>query len=158
MHKIPSFTIDHNKLVKGVYISRQDNVGDNIVTTYDLRMKNPNREPVIDIPALHAIEHLGATFLRNDNQWKDRVIYFGPMGCRTGNYLILNGDYTPLEIKDLLVGLFDFMSTYEGEIPGATPKDCGNYQSMDLNMAKYESKNYLENVLKKLKKENTTYP
>lgn len=158
MDKIPSFTVDHNKLVRGVYVSRLDKVGNEIITTFDIRMKEPNREPVIDIPALHTIEHLGATFLRNNEQWKDRVIYFGPMGCRTGNYLILAGDVKPLDIQDLLIELYGFMANYTEEIPGATAKDCGNYQSMDLNMAKLESKKFLDEVLRKLDKTNTVYP
>lgn len=158
MDKIPSFTVDHNKLVRGVYISRQDRVGSEIVTTFDIRMKDPNREPVIDVPALHTMEHLGATFLRNHDQWKDRVIYFGPMGCRTGNYLILTGDLKPLDIKDLLTELYDFMAKYTEEIPGATAKDCGNYLSMDLPMCRYESQKYLDEVITKLSDINTVYP
>ncbi|MBN2618998.1 MAG: S-ribosylhomocysteine lyase [Spirochaetales bacterium] len=157
MEKIPSFTVDHNKLLKGVYVSRQDRVGKEILTTFDIRMKRPNLEPVIDVPALHTIEHLGATFLRNNSEWKDRVIYFGPMGCRTGNYLILAGDLSPIDIQSLLIDLFQFMAEYNDVIPGASPKDCGNYQSMDLNMANYESKLFL-NTLKNLNKENTIYP
>ena len=157
MEKIPSFTVDHNKLLPGVYISRQDRVGQEIVTTFDIRMKRPNLEPVLDVPAIHTIEHLAATYLRNHKQWKDKVIYFGPMGCRTGNYLILNGDLKPLDIQPLLIELFDFMSKYSGEIPGATAKDCGNYLSMDLPMAKYESKAFLE-ILNNLSDKNTVYP
>lgn len=158
MDKIPSFTVDHNKLVKGVYTSRQDRVGQEIITTFDIRMKNPNREPVIDVPALHTMEHLGATFLRNSPEWKDRVIYFGPMGCRTGNYLILAGDLKPLDIKDLLIDLYTFMAEYNDEIPGATAKDCGNYLSMDLPMSIYESKKFLNEVLLDLSEINTVYP
>lgn len=158
MDKIPSFTIDHNKLFRGVYLSRQDRVGNEIISTFDIRMKNPNREPVIDVPALHTMEHLGATFLRNHKNWKDKVIYFGPMGCRTGNYLILAGDIKPLHIKDLLIELYSFMAEYRGEIPGATAKDCGNYLSMDLPICRYESKIYLDEVLKDLSEINTVYP
>ncbi|MGL1891517.1 MAG: S-ribosylhomocysteine lyase [Spirochaetaceae bacterium] len=157
MDKIPSFTIDHNLLEPGVYVSRQDKIGTEIITTFDLRMKAPNREPVLDVPALHAIEHLAATYLRNNSEWKERVIYFGPMGCRTGNYLILAGDVKPLEIKDLLIELHNFMADYNDEIPGATAKDCGNYLSMNLPMAKYESKKYLD-VLNSLSDKNTLYP
>lgn len=157
MEKIPSFTVDHTKLLCGVYVSRQDRVGNEVVTTFDIRMKRPNMEPVIDVPALHTIEHLGATFLRNNTEWKDRVIYFGPMGCRTGNYLILKGDLKPMDIKPLLIELYSFMADYQGDIPGATAKDCGNYQSMDLNMGKYESKLFLE-VLNSLNSQNTIYP
>ncbi len=158
MKKIPSFTVDHNKLTKGVYTSRQDRVGSEIVTTFDIRMKNPNREPVIDVPALHTMEHLAATFLRNHETWKERVIYFGPMGCRTGNYLILAGDLKPLDIKDLLVELYTFMAEYNEEIPGATAKDCGNYLSMDLPMSIYEAKKFLNEVLIDLSEENSVYP
>ncbi|OQY38133.1 MAG: S-ribosylhomocysteine lyase [Spirochaetaceae bacterium 4572_7] len=158
MKKIPSFTVDHNKLNRGVYTSRQDRVGNEILTTFDIRMKKPNVEPVIDVPALHTMEHLGATFLRNSEEWKERVIYFGPMGCRTGNYLILAGDINPLDIKDLLIELYTFMADFSGDIPGATAKDCGNFQSMNLSMAKYESKKYLDEVLKSLSTENTIYP
>lgn len=157
MDKIPSFTVDHNKLLKGVYVSRQDRVGDEIVTTFDIRMKRPNLEPVIDVPALHTLEHLGATFLRNHSEWKDRVIYFGPMGCRTGNYLILQGDLKPIDIKDLLIELYEFMADFNDEIPGATAKDCGNYQSMDLNMANLEAREFLK-ILNDLSEENTLYP
>ncbi len=157
MEKIPSFNVDHNKLLKGVYTSRQDRVGTEIITTFDIRMKRPNLEPVLDVPAIHTMEHLGATFLRNHSEWKERVIYFGPMGCRTGNYLILAGNLKPMDIKPLLIELYTFMSEYEGDIPGATAKDCGNYLSMDLPMAKYESKAYL-NVLNSLNNENTLYP
>lgn len=157
MKKIPSFNVDHNKLLKGVYTSRQDKVGAETVTTFDLRMKKPNLEPVLDVPAIHTIEHLGATFLRNHSEWKERVIYFGPMGCRTGNYLILAGDLKPMDIKPLLIELYTFIAEYEGEIPGATAKDCGNYMSMDLPMARYESKTYLK-ILNSLNVENTLYP
>lgn len=158
MDKIPSFTVDHNKLVRGVYTSRQDRVGSEIITTFDIRMKNPNREPVIDVPALHTMEHLGATFLRNHKEWKDRVIYFGPMGCRTGNYLILTGDLKPMDIKNLLIELYTFMANYSGDIPGSTAKDCGNYLSMDLPMSVYESKKFLNEVLLNLSETNTVYP
>lgn len=157
MDKIPSFTVDHNKLLKGVYVSRKDRVGEEIVTTFDIRMKRPNLEPVIDVPALHTLEHLGATFLRNHTEWKDRVIYFGPMGCRTGNYLILQGDLQPMDIKDLLIELYEFMAEYKDEIPGATAKDCGNFQSMDLNMANFEAREFLK-TLNDLSEMNTLYP
>lgn len=157
MEKIPSFTVDHNKLVTGVYISRQDRVGDHIITTFDLRMKRPNLEPVVDVPALHALEHLAATFLRNHAEWKESVIYFGPMGCRTGNYLILSGDLKPMDIQPLLVELHEFVADYQGEIPGANAKDCGNHLSMDLPMARYEAKQYLK-VLTDLSDINTNYP
>lgn len=157
MEKIPSFNVDHNKLLTGVYTSRQDKVGSETVTTFDIRMKRPNMEAVIDIPALHTIEHLGATFLRNHIEWKEKVIYFGPMGCRTGNYLILTGDLKPMDIKPLLIELYTYMADYNGDIPGATAKDCGNYLSMDLPMARYESKVFLK-VLNSLTDKNTLYP
>lgn len=158
MEKIPSFTVDHNKLLRGVYTSRIDKVGNEYITTFDIRMKEPNREPVIDIPALHTMEHLGATFLRNNTTWKDKVIYFGPMGCRTGNYLILAGKLNPMDIKDLLIELYKFMAEYTDEIPGASAKDCGNYLSMDLNMSRYESRKFLNEVLSNLSETNTVYP
>lgn len=158
MEKIPSFTIDHNKLLRGVYVSRIDKVGEEIITTFDIRMKEPNREPVIDVPALHTIEHLGATYLRNNELWKEKIIYFGPMGCRTGNYLILAGNYNSMDIKDLLINLYEFMADFSDEIPGATAKDCGNYLSMNLNMANYESKKFLNEVLYTLTDKDTIYP
>jgi len=157
MEKIPSFTVDHIHLQKGVYISRMDQVGDQYLTTYDLRMKRPNREPVINTAELHALEHLGATYLRNNNEIKDDVIYFGPMGCRTGFYLILKGTRESESILPLLKDLFKFMANYEGDIPGATPKDCGNYQDMNLNMAKYEANLYLE-ILETIKADQLKYP
>ncbi len=158
MEKIPSFTVDHNKLDRGLYVSRQDRVGSEIITTFDMRMKKPNVEPVVDVPTLHAMEHLAATFLRNHEEWKERVIYFGPMGCRTGNYLILAGDLKPMDIQDLLIKLYSFMAEYKDEIPGANAKDCGNYLSMDLPMSKYESKKFLDEVLRDLSANNTVYP
>ena len=157
MKKIPSFTVDHTKLLKGVYVSRQDTLGENVITTFDIRMKRPNLEPVIDVPAIHAMEHLGATFLRNNTIWKDSVIYFGPMGCRTGHYLILKGNLKSNDIKLLLEELFKFMAEFKGDIPGATAKDCGNYLSMDLPMANYESSIFLD-VIKNLDINNTEYP
>lgn len=158
MDKIPSFTIDHTKLERGVYRSRIDQVGQERITTFDIRMKAPNREEALDIETLHTIEHLGATYLRNHAMWKDKVIYFGPMGCRTGNYLILAGDLQPFDIQSLLLELFNFMANYTGEIPGATERDCGNYQSMDLDKAKYESYIFADEVLQCLSKPQTVYP
>jgi len=157
MEKIPSFTVDHIRLQKGVYISRIDKVGDTLLTTYDLRMKKPNDEPVINNAELHALEHLGATYLRNDESIKDDVIYFGPMGCRTGFYLILKGNKASEDILPELKALFKFMSNYNEEIPGATAKDCGNYQDMNLNMAKYEANLYLD-VLDNIKADQLKYP
>lgn len=149
MEKIASFTIDHIKLQPGVYVSRKDRIGTQTVTTFDLRVTSPNDEPVMNTAEIHAMEHLGATFLRNDEQWKDSVIYFGPMGCRTGFYLLLAGDLTSEEVLPLVRACFRFMGSFEGEIPGASAKDCGNYLDMNLGMAKYWAKRYsalLENI------------
>lgn len=158
MKKIPSFTIDHQQLKRGVYVSRKDNVGGEVVTTFDIRMKEPNREQPMDSWSIHTMEHLAATFLRNDEEWSDRIIYWGPMGCLTGNYLIVRGDMRPDDVADLLRRTFDFIANYEGDIPGATPKDCGNYLMQNLIMAKFEAKRYLKEVLEHLTEENTNYP
>ncbi|WP_028896512.1 S-ribosylhomocysteine lyase [Prevotella sp. HUN102] len=158
MDKIPSFTIDHLKLKRGIYVSRQDSVGGEVITTFDIRMKEPNREPALHIGALHAIEHLAATYLRNDGEWKDSVIYWGPMGCLTGNYLILRGDLQSSDIVSLMRKTFEFVADFEGEIPGAQPKDCGNYLLHDLPMAKWEARKYLDEVLNRITDENLIYP
>ena len=158
MNKIPSFTINHEKLLRGIYVSRKDEVGGETVTTFDIRMKEPNREPVLHPGALHTIEHLAATFLRNDAKWKDRVIYWGPMGCLTGNYLLLRGDLEPQDIADLMRRTFRFVADFEADVPGTAPRDCGNYLLHDLPMAKWEAKKYLTEVLEHLKPENMTYP
>jgi len=158
MEKIPSFTIDHLKLLRGVYVSRKDEVGGEVITTFDIRMKEPNREPVVGLPELHTIEHLAATYLRNNEQWKDKIIYFGPMGCCTGNYLLLKGDYSSIDIVGLLKDMFSFIANFDEEVPGATAKDCGNYLCNNLPMAKYEAKKYLNEVLEDIKKENLNYP
>lgn len=158
MNKIPSFTINHERLLRGIYVSRKDEVGGEVVTTFDIRMKEPNREPVMHPGALHTIEHLAATFLRNDAEWKDRVIYWGPMGCLTGNYLLLRGDLQSENIVDLMRRTFKFVAEYEGEIPGAAPRDCGNYLLHDLPMAKWEARKFLTEVLDDIKPENLTYP
>lgn len=160
MEKIASFTIDHLRLVPGIYVSRKDAdpVKGGVVTTFDLRMTAPNREPVINTAPLHAIEHLGATFLRNDEEWKDRVLYFGPMGCRTGFYLLLFGDLDPADIADLVRRMFEFMAAFEGEIPGARPEECGNWHDADLAGAKWWADRYLANTLTKLDESNTVYP
>lgn len=158
MKKIPSFTIDHDKLLRGIYVSRKDNVGGDTVTTFDIRMKEPNREPALHQGALHTIEHLAATFLRNDKEWQDRIVYWGPMGCLTGNYLLLKGDLESRDIVDLMTRTFRFIADYDGEIPGAAPKDCGNYLLQDLPMARYEAKKYLTEVLEVIKEENLVYP
>ena len=158
MDKIPSFTIDHNKLKRGIYVSRKDNVGNDVVTTFDVRMKEPNREPILEQGAIHTMEHLAATFLRNDPEWKERVVYWGPMGCLTGNYLLMKGDLKSADIVDLMRRTFEFVANFEGEVPGATPRDCGNYQLMDLNMARWEARKYLDEVLTKMTPERLVYP
>ena len=158
MEKIASFTIDHLKLLPGVYVSRKDHIGSQIITTFDIRMTRPNFEPVMNTAEVHTIEHLAATFLRNHNDYKDKCVYFGPMGCRTGFYLILSGDYESKDIIGLMKELFTFMSEFEGEVPGASAKDCGNYLDMNLNMAKYLSKKFLEDVLNNITEERLVYP
>ena len=151
MEKITSFTIDHIKLQPGVYVSRKDPVGDQVITTFDIRMTSPNEEPVMNTAELHAMEHLAATFLRNHKEFGPKVIYWGPMGCRTGNYLLLNGDYESRDIVPLMIEMFEFIRDFEGEIPGASPKDCGNYLDMNLGMAKYLAKKFLNEVLYDIK-------
>lgn len=149
MEKIASFTIDHIKLQPGVYVSRKDRIGAETVTTFDLRITSPNDEPVMNTAEIHAMEHLGATYLRNAPDWQDKVIYFGPMGCRTGFYLLLAGDLEPEDILGLLRGCFRFMADYTGEVPGASAKDCGNYLDINLPMANYWAARYsclLENI------------
>jgi len=158
MDKIPSFTIDHTRLKRGIYVSRKDVVGNEIVTTFDIRMKEPNREPALGQGAIHTIEHLAATYLRNDPEWKDRVVYWGPMGCLTGNYLLLRGDYSSRAILPLMIRTFQFIADYEGEIPGATAQDCGNYLLHDLPMARWESRKYLDEVLLCATMDNLLYP
>ena len=149
MEKIASFTIDHIKLQPGLYVSRRDRIGAETVPTFDLRITSPNDEPVMNTAEIHAMEHLGATYLRNNELWKDLVIYFGPMGCRTGFYLLLAGELSSEAILPLVTGCFKFIAEYEGEIPGASAKDCGNYLDMNLPMANYWGKKYtalLENI------------
>lgn len=158
MNKIPSFTVDHLRLLPGIYVSRKDKVGDNTVTTFDIRMVRPNREPVMNTAEIHTIEHLGATFLRNHAAVKDSVLYFGPMGCRTGFYLLLSGDLSSEEVAPLVTEMFTFISEYEGEVPGACAKDCGNYLDMNLPMAKYVAGKYVSEVLSHLTGENLHYP
>ena len=158
MKTIPSFTIDHIHLLRGIYVSRKDQVGGEVVTTFDIRMKEPNREPVLHNVAIHTIEHLAATYLRNDPEWKDRIIYWGPMGCLTGNYLLLRGDYASKDIVELMKRTFRFVADFEGEIPGAAAKDCGNYLLHDLPMARLEARKYLEEVLEQITEANLVYP
>ena len=158
MKKIPSFTIDHTRLNRGIYVSRKDFVADEVIMTFDVRMKLPNREPALHQGAIHTIEHLAATFLRNHPVWKDRIVYWGPMGCLTGNYLIVKGDLTSRDILPLMQETFLFIANYEGEIPGATERDCGNYILQDLAMARYEAKKYLEETLNCATDDNLIYP
>lgn len=158
MKKITSFTIDHLRLVPGVYVSRKDLAGTQTVTTFDLRITRPNEEPVMNTAEVHTIEHLGATFLRNHPEFKDRVLYFGPMGCRTGFYLLLSGDYESADILPLVKEMFQFISTFEGEVPGASAKDCGNYLDMNLPMARFYAKKYLREVLDNPKDSQLNYP
>ena len=158
MEKITSFTIDHIRLQPGVYVSRKDKVGAETITTFDLRMTSPNEEPVMNTAEVHTIEHLGATFLRNHPDYKDKTIYFGPMGCRTGFYLLLAGDYASVDIVPLIRQLFEFVRNYRDEVPGASPMDCGNYLDMNLPMANYLAKRYLEQVLYGIGEERLIYP
>jgi S-ribosylhomocysteine lyase len=158
MEKIASFTVNHLKLVPGVYVSRKDTVGEEVITTFDLRMTAPNKEPVMNTAEIHTIEHLGATFLRNDKEFGDRTIYFGPMGCRTGFYLVLAGDLDSRDIVDLLTRLFEFIRDFEGDIPGAAARDCGNYLDQNLAMANFLADRYLDNVLYNISEDQLVYP
>ena len=158
MEKIASFTIDHLKLVPGVYVSRKDTIGKEVITTFDLRMTSPNDEPVMNTAEVHTIEHLAATFLRNHPVYGDKTIYFGPMGCRTGFYLLLAGDLTSKEIVPLMIEMFEFIRDFKDEVPGASPKDCGNYLDMNLPMANYLAKRYLDNVLYNIDDCRLVYP
>ena len=157
MKKIPSFTIDHNRLLPGIYVSRKDSVGNDTVTTFDIRIKAPNREPALHQGALHTIEHLAATFLRNNEQWADRIVYWGPMGCLTGNYLLMKGDLRSEDIVGLMIDTFEFIASFQGDVPGTQPQDCGNCLLHDLPMARYEARKYLE-TLRNIKPENLNYP
>ena len=157
MEKIASFTIDHIKLQPGLYVSRKDRIGDQTVTTFDLRLTSPNDEPVMNTAEVHTIEHLGATYLRNDPVWSDRVIYFGPMGCRTGFYLLLAGDLESRDVLELVRSCFRFVAEFEGEVPGASARDCGNYLDMNLPMAKYCAKRY-SNLLDNISPDRLVYP
>ena len=158
METIASFTVDHLKLLPGVYVSRKDCTGTDIVTTFDIRMTNPNEEPVMNTAEVHTIEHLAATFLRNHAEYADKTIYIGPMGCRTGFYLILAGSYESKDIVPLLKEMYTFMAEFEGEVPGAAAKDCGNYLDMNLGMAKYLAKKFLDEVLYDIKPDRLIYP
>lgn len=158
MEKITSFTINHLKLLPGVYVSRKDKVGSETVTTFDIRMTRPNFEPVMNTAEVHAIEHLGATFLRNHKDFGEKVLYFGPMGCRTGFYLLLAGDHEPWDILSLLIDMFAFIRDFEGTVPGAAARDCGNYLDINLPMAKYWAEKYLKEVLLQMDDSRLHYP
>lgn len=158
MDKITSFTIDHLRLVPGVYVSRIDYAEGHPLTTFDLRMTRPNKEPVMNTAEIHTIEHLGATFLRNHKEYAAKTIYFGPMGCRTGFYLILSGEYKSKDIVPLMTEMFEFIAAFEGEVPGAAAKDCGNYLDMNLPMAKYLAQKYLHEVLLHITDKQLNYP
>lgn len=157
MEKIASFTVDHIKLQPGVYVSRRDKIGAETVTTFDLRFTSPNDEPVMNTGEMHAIEHLAATYLRNEPVWKDKVLYFGPMGCRTGFYLLLFGEYLSKQIVPLLIDCFSFIRTFSGEIPGASARDCGNYLDMNLPMANYWAGRYAD-LLESIDDSRLKYP
>ena len=158
MEKIASFTIDHIKLLPGLYVSRKDHAGSEVITTFDIRMTRPNKEPVMNTAEVHTIEHLGATFLRNHPDFASKTIYFGPMGCRTGFYLLLSGDYDSKDIVILMKEMFTFIRDLRGEVPGACAKDCGNYLDMNLPMANYLADKYLTEVLDQITEERLIYP
>jgi S-ribosylhomocysteine lyase len=158
MKPIASFTIDHLRLLPGIYVSRKDSVGQEIITTFDIRMTRPNFEPVMNTAEMHSIEHLAATFLRNHSDYGNKIIYFGPMGCRTGFYLLLAGDYESKDIVPLIIELYEFIKNFEGEVPGAAAIHCGNYLDMNLGMAKYLADQFLNQVLYKLTDANLVYP
>ncbi len=158
MEKITSFTINHLELLPGIYVSRKDQAKDAVITTFDLRMTRPNFEPVINTGELHTIEHLGATFLRNHETFGSKILYFGPMGCRTGFYLLLSGDYSSRDIVSLVTEMYEFIRDFEGEVPGAAARDCGNYLDMNLGMAKYMAGRYLDQVLYGIDDKNLIYP
>lgn len=158
MKKITSFTIDHIRLVPGLYVSRKDMAGDAVITTFDIRMTSPNDEPVMNTAEVHTIEHLGATFLRNHETFSDKVLYFGPMGCRTGFYLLLTGDYSSADIVPLMKEMFSFIASYEGEVPSASARDCGNYLDMNLPMARWLASRYLRDVLTDIREDQLNYP
>ncbi len=158
MQKIASFTVNHLALLPGVYVSRRDRAGDSVVTTFDIRMTRPNFEPVMNTAEVHTIEHLGATFLRNHPVWADKTIYFGPMGCRTGFYLLLSGEYESKDIIPLMKELFAFIRDFSGEVPGARARDCGNYMDMNLPMANYLARRFYDEVLEQISEERLIYP
>ncbi len=158
MEKIASFTIDHIKLEKGLYVSRIDRFGATAITTFDIRLTSPNDEPVLNTAELHTIEHLCATFARNDSEWAERIVYFGPMGCRTGCYLLVEGEHTSRDMVPFITRMFEFVRDFEGEIPGAKPEECGNYLDQNLAMAKFVAKRYLEGTLYGIDESHLVYP
>lgn len=159
MDKIPSFTIDHERLERGIYVSRKDvTPGGDVITTFDIRMTRPNREPALTPQSLHAMEHLAATWLRNNPEWADKVVYWGPMGCCTGNYLLLQGDLESADIVELIRGVMTFVAEFDGHVPGASSRDCGNWSFMDLDAARRDARRYLTEVLDRLTPANLTYP
>lgn len=158
MNKITSFTVNHLTLLPGIYVSRKDPIGSEVVTTFDIRMTRPNFEPVLNTAEVHTIEHLGATFLRNHTEYGDKTVYFGPMGCRTGFYLILAGDYESRDVLELIKEMFLFIRDYQGEVPGAAARDCGNYLDLNLSMANYWAKKYYDEVLCNITDERLQYP
>lgn len=158
MKQIASFTINHLKLLPGIYVSRKDGVGNETITTFDIRMTRPNFEPVMNTAEMHAIEHLAATYLRNHETYGDKIIYFGPMGCRTGFYLLLAGDYKSKDIVPLIISLFEFIRDFKGEVPGAAAYNCGNYLDMNLPMANYLAEKFLTNVLYSIDDMHLIYP
>lgn len=158
MEKITSFTINHLELLPGIYVSRKDYIGSETITTFDLRITRPNHEPVMNTAEVHTIEHLAATFLRNHSEFGSRTIYFGPMGCRTGFYLLLSGDYSSVDIVPLIKELFEFIRDFKDDVPGASARDCGNYQDMNLNMANYLADKYLKEVIENIDESRLIYP
>ena len=158
MDKITSFTIDHLKLLPGVYVSRKDRVGEQVITTFDIRMTRPNYEPVMNTAEVHTIEHLAATWLRNNEEWKDRVLYFGPMGCRTGCYVIFAGDLSSRDIVSVITRMVEFIRDFHDPIPGAAPRDCGNYLDQNLGMANWLAKRYLDKTLYVIDDTHLIYP
>ncbi len=158
MKQIASFTIDHTKLLCGVYVSRKDRIGNETITTFDIRMTRPNYEPVMLNGEIHAIEHLAATYLRNHTEFGERIVYFGPMGCRTGFYLLAGGDYSSRDILPLITETYEFIRDFEGDIPGATPENCGNYSDMNLELAKFYAKRFLDEVLYQIDDSHLIYP
>ena len=158
MEKIASFTIDHLKLLPGIYVSRKDNVGDSVVTTFDIRVTRPNFEPVMNTAEIHTFEHLAATFLRNHKEYGSKIVYFGPMGCRTGFYLLLSGDYESTDIVELIKEMFIFIKNYNDEVPGASAKDCGNYLDMNLPMANFIANKFINDVLDNIDNTRLVYP